>query len=137
MYVEKIDIETATAEVKAFLDARKIRPKRMESMEPFIPHMIEAVSLGFLVFEKDSVKMILETPVGENGQFTELEFCYRVAPEKLRAAIARLKNAAIEDKMMTAGLEHCITKGVVPGIINKLETGDYNIFNALAAIFFT
>ena len=135
-YIEKIDIDTATQEVERFLDARKLRPKVLESFSSLIPHLIEAVQFGFLVFGKDAIKMILEEPIGDGGSIKEIELKYRVAPGDLRASISRLKSQKFEEQLKCVFCEYCVTPGMVPAIIDKLEPNDFRIFNAFALIFF-
>ena len=136
IFVEVVDIDTATKEVEALLDAKRIRPKRRADLQSVLDVLIEGVQYGFLTIDTATgLVMKMDTPVTAGNDTIE-----SIAwPLRMDAATVQTRLAsATPDKDGTnkvLALIHAYT-GLAPAIIRKFEAGDNSLIQAIACVFF-
>jgi hypothetical protein len=126
-----ISPEVAEAEVKKWLDAKKVTSSKREKKKPFINVLIEAVESGRLVLDDNNnwVYTLLFDDVVTVGKLTFKPRINRYDLEQYKLSQADTSDERL--LIYTATLT-----GTSPGILRKLDTEDANLCDAIA-VFFT
>jgi len=88
----KVSVETARKEVKDLIELKKMRPNKAARMQGVVEQLVEAVTLGDVVFDLPNGKITqkLAFPLGENKTVTELVYDIRIPVRRLNEAYVRL-----------------------------------------------
>jgi hypothetical protein len=133
---EVLPIEQAEAEVSAWLDRKKILPKRRERLSVSIDNLIEAVQYGIISINDDgSIVHTLQIPVTDNkGEMVcdKLTYKARIDTDSLLKAIAALK-VNIADTQLMANIAELT--GQPYGVITKMDPTDLTVAKSIGVFF--
>ena len=129
--MEKVNFKTANQEVEKWLDYKKVKPSRRESLRAQIDLLVEAVQLGQLTLGNDHEWiMALDFPVGETN---ELTFKARITDAELSSYKRNIKGADAWDTQQLVFLCGLTTQTL--GMIKKLDTSDRVVADAIILFF--
>ena len=133
MSKEKIDFETAKADVDKWLDHKKVRDNKREANEDAIEGLVDAVVYGQLVLEKDfSWTMNLDHPIEGDVPMEKLTFKPRLRVSETHSKLKGVKSGDADGRVMA--LIAALT-GKPFAIIGKLDTSDYAVSQNIAVFF--
>jgi len=133
----KIDYEVALKDVNAYLDKKRMLPKRRETLTPAVEAVAEGISLGFIVIANDStithtlIDPIKDKVTGENALET-LTYKSRLEPSEVNKKISALK--VQNQTTQTVAVASLLTEQPV-GMLDKLEPQDRNICDCISLFF--
>lgn len=129
--MEKVNFETATQEVEKWLNYKKVKPSRRESLRSFIDILVEAVQLGQLTLgENHEWIMALDFPIGE---IKELTFKPRITDAELSNYKRNVKGVDAFDTQQLVLL--CGLTTQMAGTIRNLDTADRAVADAIVLFF--
>jgi len=136
MFEQVIDPELALKEVEAFLDRKKIYPKRRATLQGAVDTIAEAIQYGQVTIAEDGAitQELLDPIVDDKGNavLSKISYSARIAPSIMASKIAALKSQTMEDKLLCHTMAY---SGQAAGIINKLESTDRNTCDAISLFF--
>jgi len=132
--MEKVSYEIATQTVNDWLDHKKIKSNRRESLKTFIEILVDAVAEGQLVLQEDfKFSYELSFPIGEGGNITHIDFVPRINDAKLEPYKRGIKGA---DAFETSNLVMLCGLTQKPvNVIRALDTVDKQVADAIAIFF--
>ena len=134
---EKVTQEMAIADVTAWMDLKRIKPKRREALKNFVENMVDAVMDGELIFDRDSglLKYRLINPVGEGEFLKELTFKPRISEYEMDTYRPSVKN--ISDPMLASTLLVLATlTGQSTAMLKQLDKStDFPLCESIAIFF--
>lgn len=132
--MEKLNRESAEAEVNSWLDYKKISDKKRESYKDNIESLIDAMVEGILTLD-DKEKVItqgLKFPIGEEMKVSELKYRPRITVGMVQAHMAGVK-ATDADGRITAYVAALTSQP--KELIKKLDTEDNAVAQSIAIFF--
>lgn len=127
--------EVAADGVNDWLDHKKVKQKKREDYEDNIEDLIGAFQSGQLVLNDDhSITMHLIFPK-QKGQVNieSLTFKPRITQADKRPYMKKVKPGDIRGNLVAIG---CALTGMGTGIIESLDTEDFEVMSAIAFFFF-
>jgi hypothetical protein len=133
--MELVNIELAKAEVKKWLDHKKISEKKREKNQDNIEALVEAIVDGHLALNetKFTFTHTLKFPTGENGQLTKLEYKSRLEVKEIQMQMQGIKSTDLHGIIISYA---CALTGKPRGVIAALDSEDYAIVQGIASFFF-
>ncbi len=130
----KVNRETATADINAWLDAKRVSTKKREAYSDSIETLIDAVEMGDLVLRKADNFLIqtLQVPTDGEAPVKTLEFKPRLQVFEIHKQQENEK--ATDSNVIILAYVAALT-GQVKGVIKKLYTDDYRICQSIAIFF--
>jgi len=132
---EKVSLEQATKEINQWLDGKKINPRKRADNEKLIETLIDGVVYGQLVFDKETntITQHLDFPIiGDGASIDKLTFKARVQQWEVKSRIAKTKQG---DSFGIIGAYIAALTGQPEAILDKLETTDFSLCQAIAVFF--
>jgi hypothetical protein len=131
--MEKISREIAEAEVKKWLDKKKVFQTTREAYEPHSNLLADAICEGALIYNEDegTWKHNLLFPL-DSGKITELNYIARLNDIVLRPY---LKGVAGDDPDARVNAHIAALTNTAKGIIAGLDSADKKIASAIAIFF--
>ena len=136
MFDEVMPFEVALEDVSAFLDKKKIYPKRRAFLNSMAEIVAEAVQYGQVVINDDgSITQKLLDPINDqkgNPVLTELKYKARVEPATINKLLQENKLPGNDGRTMVYTTAYT---GEPAAMINKLEPTDRNTCDAITLFF--
>lgn len=132
--MEKVNRETAEAEVTAWLDHKKLSPKRRESKKEVIESLIELVQDGTIVIDQENfeIKQILKFEIGNQEKIRELIWKPFGNVGKVQIFMKNVESADYSGNCIAYA---CAQTGQSKNIINALEYEDATVIKVIANFF--
>tara|TARA_R110001606_G_scaffold380908_2_gene541724 strand:+ start:3723 stop:4136 length:414 start_codon:yes stop_codon:yes gene_type:complete len=128
-----VDLTTATAEVNAWLDHKKVKTKKRKSYEEQIDNLIEAICTGQLSMNDETFEFTqtLQFPIGKDNRDT-LVYKPRVSVGAFYVHLKGVKADDVDGRIFAyvAGLT-----GNLVAVITKVDPEDYDICKDIAVFF--
>jgi hypothetical protein len=136
MFSEKVKPDVALADITRLLDSRNLLPSMRKSKESVIPIVQEAIQYGLVTIDDNcQVAQSLIEPVKDdkgNVVLDTLVYVSRIDPAKVNKRINELKVRNETTRLLCYTIEHT---GETEGILNKMESQDRNICDAITIFF--
>lgn len=132
--MKPVSKDIATKEINAWLDFKKINPKRRESLKGVIEAMITLVEEGTFVIQPETfvIEHNLNMPLGKDGQIKQLNYKPRISV----ASVQDNLNGINSDDGIQLTLSYVMAMcGEARSILRGLDTEDYRSAD-LVAVFF-
>lgn len=129
-----VNREQAEKEVTAWLDFKKVPGSKRKSNQSFIENMTEAIMDGTLIVEDDKTLVhTLKFPIDGKTPVKQLKYKPRLRVENIMPRLQGLKPGDADGRLLAyvAALTEQNS-----GIIEKLDSEDYSLGQAIA-VFFT
>lgn len=132
--MDKISREQATAEVKSWLDKKKVYESTRESQKDSIDLLVEAIVNGDLVLDSSTFefKLKLLFPDALSGEITDLKFKPRLNDKMLKPCLNGVKSADADGRLLA--YVSALT-GQTKGVLEALDSADKKIVMAIAVFF--
>lgn len=132
--MNKVAREVAEAEIKSWLDKKKVFESTRESYKDSIEVLVDAMVEGYLTLdEKDfTLTHTLMFPPEKEQSFTELKYKSRLNDNMLQPFLSGVKTSDADGRLLAyvAALT-----GVNRGILKAIDTADKKISMAIAIFF--
>lgn len=136
MFKVEIDYDTALADINAYIDKKRLLPKRRESLQAPIEAIAEAISLGFIVIgDNDIITHTLIDPIKDsagNIAYDKIIYKSRLDPSIVNKKISELK--VLTQATQTAVISSLLTDQPI-AVLNKMEPQDRNICDCISLFF--
>lgn len=134
MFEEKVNRDTATAEVNKWLDAKKITSAKRVTYKDHIESMVDGVMFGTLSIGTDNViTHTLEIPIEIAGATTNsITYKPRLTVADVKAKTANIKGSDSEGRIL-AYLS--ALSGVTVAVLERMDTGDFGVAGSIALFF--
>ena len=132
--MSKVARDVAELEIEAWLDHKKVKSKKRESLSDNIEALVEAVEEGVLSFDEDSGELVqrLEHPVGENGYLKELRYKPRLKVGQVHRHLKGLDSGDLDGRMKAY---ICAITNQSSELIGGMDSDDYGIPNSIVVFF--
>ena len=131
--MKKVNLETSIDEVNRWMDYKKVRETKRESLHDQIESISEAFSEGLLVLKDDfTIEQTLVHPVGEDESIKSITYKPRLSDKQKQP---HMKGVASNDQF---GMMHAIIAALtnVPrAVVAGLDSEDMDIARAIAVFF--
>lgn len=134
--MNKLTEQVAEQDIKRWLNARKTSDKKIESMESAIKEMTNFVMEGKLIVnDDDTLKQVLDFPIGDEAIITELKFKNRISVGDIQKRMTgnNVKSGDIDGRLMVYA---SALTGQSFATIAKMDSSDYTITSTVASFFF-
>lgn len=130
----KVNPETATKEINAWLDFKKIMQNTRNSSEESIQLLIDAMVEGIITIDEKSnvITHNLNFPIGDGDEVKKIEYRPRLNDRLLEPYLKGVK-ASDSDGRLTAYI--CALTQKASGIIKNMDSVDKKISLAIAVFF--
>lgn len=132
---EVVTYEQAKAEVDAWLDGKKVKPKKRESYKDAVDNLIDGVMDGSLTIEDGKITQMLSFPVKNTAggiEFDKLEYKPRLTVSETQAYTKTVKPGDSDGRIMAYA---SALTGKSAGLLGKLDTEDNGIVQSIAIFF--
>lgn len=128
--------EVAIADINAWLDAKKVSAKKREAQADYIELLVSEVEEGRLSFDSETNELVydLKWPLENDGQTVveTLKFKYRINSNHLSPYLQKVKPSDADGRLRAY---ICALTSSNSGYINKLDTEDLTVAQAIAVFF--
>ena len=131
--LEKVDKETATAEVEAWLEYQKVMPLQREDYANSIKVLVEGIQYGILSLNDNAFTQTLLEPVGKDGTIKEIKYKARI---KNSIELAPFKKDTTDGTGLIEAVWSCLTADAQPKQVYKLLDKADKRFAGAIVIFF-
>ena len=125
----------ARKEVIAFLDYKRVKEKRRETLYQQLDILVEAVMDGDISFDENfNITHKLIFPLEVDGRVTvkELKYMSRINYGKLNSALSKVKSDDANGQLMATAK---VLTGEGSNIIGAIDTADKSISESISAFF--
>ena len=133
---KKINLKTAEAEIKNWLDYKKVSPKKRESLQDNIDNMVDSIVDGTLVLQEDmNLVHTLSFPLeNDKGEVTIKELIYkpRLQVRDINVKMKGLKPTDADGRII--GYTRALT-GQPAEVIKSLDTEDNTLAQHITGFF--
>lgn len=123
--------KVARNQVNTWLDKKKVKQKKRDDFEENIEDLVSGFETGQLILNDDnSISMNLIFPIGE---IKTLTFKPRITTADKRPYMRKVKTGDVRGTIVATG---CALTGQATGIIERLDTEDFDLLSAISLFFF-
>jgi hypothetical protein len=136
MNPHKVSEEVAEADITRWLDACMIRESKRYTMKDTIKELVNYVMDGDIIVSEDGkIKQVLQFPVGEESQITELNFKNRIGVDDIHKRMTgnNVKAGDIDGRIRVYA---SALTGQPYALIGKLDTSDWSVTSTISSFFF-
>lgn len=128
-----VSYEVASSEIQSWLDAKKVPQSKREASEDYINTLIDAVAEGEMVVNSSNeLEYKLKFPTEGEEPVTKITFKPRIKTGDINT---RLKNMKSKDSLNTLLAVISAVTNQPTSLLEKLDTQDMGICNAVAVFF--
>lgn len=132
--MERVEREQAANEVVAWLDYKRIKPKKREAYQDQIDILVDAVSDGDLIVNDETFELTynLVFPFGEEETIRQFTFKPRLKLGDVKKHLAGVKATDVDGRLQA--YISALT-GQPKAILQAIDTEDSSVINAIAIFF--
>jgi hypothetical protein len=131
--MEKVNIEVAEAEIKRWLDYKKIGQTKQEANKDNIKSLAEAISEGVIrITEEFEIIHTLKFPIKEEIETVELKYKPRISVKAVHQHMVGVKSDSGDGRILAYV---AVLTGKAKGVLLNLDSEDYSICMAIAIFF--
>jgi hypothetical protein len=126
--------EQADNELTAWLDEKRVKPRKRKESSDTIETLIEAIEDGDITFdEKGDLIQILSDPAGEGSLKVEkLKYKTRITLKEVRVRLKNVKSNDIDGRVVAY---ISAATGENSAVIDELSTTDWSLSQSIAVFF--
>lgn len=131
---EFIDESVAQEEVNAWLDHKRIKPRKRKANEDAIAELVDGVVYGQLTINQETfvITQHLEFPIGDEVKTSELEFKPRVRVADVNSKLKAVKAGDVDARLLAYA---SALTGKPVALLAKMDTIDNTLAQNIAVFF--